>query len=77
MTAPARRPGAPRRSSGDPIDDTNVALRAADRARLRRAAELRPGASAGDVRSEVIALGVAAMEAGGRVEPARAVLPAP
>lgn len=45
-----------------------MALRAADRAILRRAAELRPGASAGDVRSEVIALGVAALEAGWRLE---------
>lgn len=77
MTAPARRPGAPRRSSGDPIDDVNVALRRADREQLRRAHEARPELSPGDLRSLVIALGSEAVVRGGRIEPARAVLPAP
>lgn len=72
MTARAKRGVAPaRRSPG------NTRLRAQDLAHLAAAEALRPGVPAADVRSEVIALGRAAMEAGGRIEPARAVLPTP
>lgn len=70
VTARAKRPATPaRRSPG------NTRLREADRAHLAAAEALRPGFAPADVRSEVIALGRAAMEAGGRIEPARAVLP--
>lgn len=72
MTARSSRPGGSgRRSPG------NTRLRAQDLAHLAAAEALRPGVPAADVRSEVIALGRAAMEAGGRIEPARVVLPAP
>lgn len=67
MTARAKRPA--RRSPG------NTRLRESDRAHLAAAEALRPGVPAADVRSEVIALGRAAMAAGGRIEPARVVLP--
>lgn len=71
MTARAKRGPPARRSPG------NTRLRAEDLAHLAAAEALRPGVPAADVRSEVIALGRAAMAAGGRIEPARVVLPAP
>lgn len=71
MTAP--KPPALARPQG--LSATTIGLRKADAANFEAAGALRPGASPGTVRSEVIALGYAAMLAGGRVEAARAVLP--
>lgn len=75
MTAPAKRAGRPRRGAGGGLTDVRVGLRRRDVEAIERAAPCRPGATPADLRSELIALGAAAMLAGGRIEPARAVLP--
>lgn len=68
MTAPANDAARPR--GGGRLDATTVGLRRADVERVEAAGALRPGATPGDVRSELLALGLAAMEQGWRlVEP--------
>lgn len=58
------------RPRGGGLGASTVALRRADVERVEAAGALRPSATPGDVRSELLALGLAAMGAGWRlVEP--------
>lgn len=61
---------ASRPRGGGGLSATTVGLRRADVERVESAGAMRPGATPGDVRSELLALGLAAMGAGWRlVEP--------